>query len=204
MEARLKLDSILEKQRKRYLVLLRIYELTDGNEQEILQLEPPEGLDEKELMPIVDYLAGEGLIHRLATEAPLLQISHLGVTEVEQSLVNPQEPTEHFVATVIQHFHGNVGSVQTGNQSVANVIQHDNSILELLQQLRSHLIEESPDVSRDANELLDGLQSEVTSAKPSQSRMKAYLLAMGSFVKETGKDLLVEIGSKLMRDQVGL
>src|SRR6266536_2749222 len=102
MEAKLKLDSVLEKQRKRYLLLLRIYELTDGDERKILMLETPEGLDEKEVMTIVDYLTGEGLVQRLADEAPLIRISHQGVVEVEQSLLNPQEPTEHFSAPVIQ------------------------------------------------------------------------------------------------------
>src|SRR5947207_4816613 len=134
MQAKTRLDSLLEKQRKRYLVLDKIYELTDGDESKILMLEPPEEIDSNEVLSIVRYLAGEGLVESLADEAPLLRISHQGVVEVEDSRLNPQEQTEHFSAQVIQHFHGTVGSVQTGNQKVANVAQEmgDSRVLEVL------------------------------------------------------------------------
>jgi hypothetical protein len=205
MEAKLKLDSVLEKQRKRYLLLLRIYELTDGDERKILMLETPEGLDENEVMTIVDYLSGEGLVQHLADEAPLIRISHQGVVEVEQSLLNPQGSTEHFAAPVIQHYHGNVGSVQTGNAAVANVTQNigDREISDLLKQLRQHLADE-PEASREGNELVDGLQAEVKANSPNRSRVRLYLKGLETFVKDSGKNLLVEIASKVISNQIGL
>jgi hypothetical protein len=206
MEANIKLDSILEKQRKRYSLLLRIYELTDGDESKIITLEATDELDSKEILSIVDYLAGEGLVESLADEAPLLRISHRGVVEVEDSLLNPRNPTEHFAAQVIQYFNGTVGSVLTGNQNVANVRQEiaDPQILDLLRELRRHLADERSDVHREGSELLEGLEAEVNALSPSESRINLYLKGLGAFVKDTGKDLLVEIGSKLITNQIGL
>jgi hypothetical protein len=206
MEANIWSDSLLEKQRRRYLLLEKIYELTDGDESKIIMLEPTEELSPKEVLSIVRYLTGEGLVESLADEAPLLRISHRGVVEVEYSHMNPREPTEHFPAQVIQHFHGTVGSVQTGNQSIAHVTQEivNSQILDLLGELRRHLVDEPSNVRLEGSELLEGLEAEVKGSSPSESRIKLYLKGLGVFVKDTGKDLLVEIGSKLVTNQIGL
>lgn len=191
MEHNIKLDSILRKQRKRYELLLKIYELTDGDETKILGLETGEELDPKEIQSIIDYLAGEGLVKSLADEGALLSITHRGVVEVEQALLNPKEPTEHFPAQVIQHFHAAVGSVQTGNQNIANVTQNvsgDARLTELLQELRRQITDQSPDRQEEGIELLEGLETEVGSRSPSESRLKLYLAGPGSFVKDAGKD----------------
>jgi hypothetical protein len=168
-------------------------------------LESPEEIDSNEVLSIVGYLAGEGLIESLADEAPLIRISHQGVVEVENSRLNPRAATEHFPAQVIQHFHGTVGSVQMGNQNIANVSQElDPRVFELLRDLRFHLAEKSPEAAREGKELLDGLESEVNASNPSESRIKLYLKGLAVFVKDTGKDLLVELGSRLIAGQIGL
>lgn len=197
----------MEKQKKRYALLLRIYDLTDGDENKLIQLEIPEDLDRNEVQSIVDYLSGEGLVQSLADEGLLLSITHQGVVELEKSLVNPKESTEHFPTQVIQHFHGLVGFVQTGNQNVANVTQSINvgsDINELLKQLRQHITSETPEKQQEGIELLEGLESEIKTPNQSKSRIKLYLKELGSFVKDTGKDLLVEISSRLISNQLGL
>ncbi len=207
METNVRSSSILEKQRKRYELLLKIYELTDGDENKMIQLEIHEDLSPIEVQSTIDYLAGEGLVNSLADEGLLLSITHRGVVELEKSLVNPQEPTEHFPSQVIQNFHGIVGSVQTGNQNVANVVQSINvgpDVIELLRQLRQHITDETPEKRQAGIELLEGLESEIKVPNQSKSRLKLYLEGLGSFVKDTGKDLLVEIGSKLIGKQLGL
>jgi predicted transcriptional regulator len=207
METNIRLSSVLEKQKKRYELLHKIYELTDGDESKMIQLEIPENLDRNEVQSIIDYLSGEGLVESLADEGLLLSITHRGVVELEKSLVNPKESTEHFPTQVIQHFHGLVGSVQTGNQNVANVTQSISvgaDVSELLRQLRQHITDETPEKQQDGIELLEGLESEIKTPNQSKSRIKLYLKGLGSFVKDTGKDLLVEISSKLISNQLGL
>src|SRR5712692_6647829 len=57
---------------------------------------------------------------------------------------------------VIQHFHGAVGSVQTGSQNLATVVQNisgNTEVLELLNQLRQHLANETPEKERESIEL---------------------------------------------------
>ena len=205
MSAGVQFDSIIEKQKKRYLLLRRIYELTNGVETKIIQLEPPEGLSEDELLSTIDYLSAEGLIVQLADNAPLVQISHRGVVEIEESIVAPNKATAHFLPQVI-NVYGNVGSVLTGDQNTVNVSQNisDSEILELVRQLRRHLGNESSDSLQEGNDVLDGLETELNSASPNQSRIKFYLKGLGTFVRDSGKDLLVEIASKLISHQIGL
>jgi len=207
MGTSIRLDSILEKQKKRYSLLHKIYELTDGDESKIIQVEVPKEMEPEELQSAIDYLAGEGLVDSFADQALLLQITHRGVVELEKSFLNPKEPTEHFSPKVIQHFHAPVGSVQTGNQNIANVVQNigvDADVLELLGHLRQHIISESIEKHQEGIELLDGLESEIKIPNQSKSRIKLYLEGLGSFVKDTGKDLLVEISSRLISDQLSL
>lgn len=205
MNAGAQLDSIIDKQKKRYSLLRKLYELTDGVETKITLLEAPEGIDQRELWSIIDYLSSERLLKQLAGNAPLVQISHRGVLEIEDSIVSPHKPTEHFLPQVI-NFYGNVGSVQSGNKNVANVSQNigDPSMVELLQELRRHLNSETTESKREGNEVLDGLEAELTSNNPNQSRIKFYPKGLSNFVTDTGKSLLVEIGSKIISNQIGL
>jgi hypothetical protein len=198
------LDSIVEKQKKRYSLLLKIYELTDGDEAKPIMLETPG--PEAELLSAIDYLSGEGLVESLADGVPFVRISHQGVVEVEKSITNPREPTEHFLPQVIQYFYATVGSVQTGEQSVAYVSQNigNPEVLQLVEMLRSHLDNGSLESEREGNELVDGLQGEVKAVSPNQSRVKLYLKGLETFMKDSGKELLVEIASKVISNQIGL
>lgn len=201
MESKAQLESIIEKQKKRYKLLLRIYELTNGDETEILMLEASEESDSKEIQSAVDYLAGEGLVKSLADEAPLVSITHRGVVEVEESLLNPKQPTEHFLPQVIQHFHAAVGAVQTGNQNVANVAQNlsdDREVLALLEELRLHIVDEPSEKRHQGMELLEGLANEVNAERQSKPRIRLFLEGLGIFVKETGQKVLVELASRLI------
>jgi hypothetical protein len=204
MTAGVKLDSIVEKQKKRYSLLLKVYELTDGDETKPIMLEGPLAADE--LLSAIDYLSGEGLVESLADGVPFVKISHRGVVEVEKSITNPREPTEHFLPQVIQYFYGNVGSVQAGNQNIANVSQTigDPKILELVEELRRHLDNKASEFEREGNELLDGLKTEVEASTPNQSRIKLYLKGLGTFVKESGQNLLVEIASRAISKKMDL
>ncbi len=96
--------------------------------------------------------------------------------------------------------------MQTGNQKVGNITQNiggDSQLIALIQQLRHYIVDETPEKQREGNELLEGLQSEIIAPSPSESRIRLYLKALGPFVRDGGKDLLVEIGSKVIGSQLG-
>ena len=73
-----------------------------------------------------------------------------------------------------------------------------------MKELRQHIVDDTPDRQQEGLELLEGLETEAQSPNQSKSRIKHYLEAVGSFVKDTGKDILVSIGTELLKDQMGL
>jgi hypothetical protein len=75
-------------------------------------------------------------------------------------------------------------------------------VIELLKQLRHYIVDETPEKQREGIELLEGLESEIKNPTQSKSRIRLYLEGLGGFVKDTGKDLLVEISSKVVSGQL--
>lgn len=209
--------ELIEKDKKRYEVLRWIYDEFHRTKNYFVSIEKliNNTLDsqqkrerEKELSEISDYLDGEGLITQQSDNGLFIRLEHRGIVEVENSIRNPQKPTEHFSVQVIQNFNAPVGSVQTGNQSIANVTQNlgaeISDITALLKELRHHIIDDSPERQKVGIELLEGLETEVQSPNQRQSRIKLYLKELGSFVKDTGKDLFVSISKELIKDHLGL
>ena len=71
-------------------------------------------------------------------------------------------------------------------------------MLALLEELRRHIVDESDENQQQGIELLEGLEREVKAENQSKPRIKLFLEGLGTFVKDTGQKVLVEIGSKLM------
>jgi hypothetical protein len=116
------MTKLQEKQRQRYLVLSKLYELTDDapvRRVEAEEVREATGLTEVTFRDAVQYLRGEGL---LKTSNLVLELTHQGCVEYERSLEKPDAPTEHFPVQVIQQFNALVGAVQTGAHATANVV----------------------------------------------------------------------------------
>jgi hypothetical protein len=110
--------DLAEKQRVRYQLLAKLYELSDGSRRNRVRVEDlmkESAIDRKDFYHVLQYLTDEGL----ASKSNLIvSLTHEGIVEFEDSLRSPTESTTHFPAPVIQHFHGPVGAVQTGAQSI--------------------------------------------------------------------------------------
>jgi hypothetical protein len=118
-------QQIQEKQEKRYRLLHRLYEATEGNPNvsvALSDLAAEAGLSYEEADSALDYLAAESLVS-LDGFGPLVSLTHRGIVEIEQSINKPDRPTEHFSNQIIQHFHGPVGAIQNAPHSTANVTQ---------------------------------------------------------------------------------
>lgn len=122
------LNKVLEKQTKRLKVLRGIYLITDGVTDEIIELyNYPEIIDIRgaELIRILEYLEREKLIESLDVlsnylsngGSPDVKITHQGVIEIEAAITKPHQRTEHFVEQVIMNFYGQIGAVQTGENT---------------------------------------------------------------------------------------
>src|SRR5690348_1167127 len=102
----------------RLRVMKAIFDLSGGSERQEVrgpQLTAEVGLSDQDLGDACDYLAGEGLIEvampdMSASPVPYwVNITHLGIVEMEQSLEDPNEPTQHFPPAVsIINIHGSV------------------------------------------------------------------------------------------------
>jgi hypothetical protein len=111
--------TLESKLRNRYLMLRKLYERSEGSERvniKFFDLAKEEGLSEKDARDICDYLLSEGLIGDRRAGGGVA-ISHKGIVEIEQSISNPEWPTEHFPTTIVQNFNAPIyGGIQTGGQ----------------------------------------------------------------------------------------
>ena len=189
------MTNLQEKQRQRYLVLSKLYELTDGEPVRRVEADAVReatGLAEVTFHDAVQYLRGEGL---LKTSNLVLEITHQGLVEYERSLEKPDAPTEHFPVQVIQQFNAPVGAVQTGAHATANVVQQVGSsageVFEMLAQLRRDIETTLPPAEQvEALELVDGIEEEARSEKPRVGRVKAFLKGLGNFALSTASNAL--------------
>lgn len=180
-------DELLVRDResRRYRVLRRLYDMSGANVDRGVpynRLQEAEGLDEQSWWAVHDYLKAEGLIR----EGTHIEITERGVDEIERSRRSPQLSTEHFSSHVIQHFHGNVGAVQTGSNSTAVVNQHQSSNAELLRLvgLLGHAVEATSETAsrEDALEQLDLLKEEAGLERPRPKRIRSILAAIKLFI----------------------
>ncbi len=181
------LDSVLVRDRQRYLVLNAVYHVSGGSRLELVPYETVMAHSQlawDEVEQAVLYLAAEGLVD---PSSHSVCITHRGVKEIEASIKNPSRETEHFSVKVIQ-FNAPVGAVQTGQGNVANVTQNISvntaEALKLIEGLRGQL-QSLPDAQRqEATEFLEDLASETQSAHPRLSRIKSALLSLFHAGKE--------------------
>jgi len=78
-------------------------------------------LDANDVQEAFDYFVNEGLLESLSDEGLVVSLTHAGKVEIERSITHPQRETEHFAVQVLMHFHAPVASVQSGNQSIAEI-----------------------------------------------------------------------------------
>jgi hypothetical protein len=95
--------TLEQKKKNRYLFLQKLYDDTDGNENDMLsmwEVGKELGFSHDQIKSIVDYLTGENLVEPKAMGG-LISLTHWGIKEIEDSIENPDKPTEHFPAVNI-------------------------------------------------------------------------------------------------------
>ena len=129
-------EMLKERQKLRYQVLKVMYDRTVGRGKDTrgyfyaYQIAEHLGLPPEKVSPELRYLDEELLVSSAGPEMGIPQngeqyrLTHEGIVEIEHSVEFPEQRTQHFMLSVVQHFHGTVGSVQNAPDSVANVEQH--------------------------------------------------------------------------------
>jgi Mn-dependent DtxR family transcriptional regulator len=89
---------------QRFAFLHAVFEAADGGENRMVRvLDIAESLDfdGETIDRAIDYLVGEGLLAWAAMG--MVELTHLGVKEIEDALEHPERPTEHFPASVVNY-----------------------------------------------------------------------------------------------------
>lgn len=200
------LNAVLRKQSQRYQLLRRLYEVTEGLQNKIVpffEIATQAGFGRSETSDAYEYLRGEGLLKPMTLGGGVV-ITHRGIIEVENSITEPSKPTEHFMPQVIQHFHGNVGGVVTGNQNTMYVSNERteavHEVLRLVGELEDNLRQLPPEKRPEAKEALDNLKIEVESVAPKASRVKAAAFYVGNFFREVA----VNVTTNLIEKSAGI
>ena len=201
---------ILQKQKRRYELLLEYWKASEGSEEKpinSLQVARDAGFEEDEEREIYQYFKNEGLLWK-EKGGGFVCLSHKAIVEIENSITNPLQSTEHFPSTVIQNFNAPVGSVQTGNHNIANVNQNfGQNLSEILQQLailRNEFQILPISEREEAIEIVDALEDEVKSETPSKGKIKSFLLATKDFAVKTGTEATSKILVELIKSQIGI
>lgn len=115
-------DRLARRNENRYRFLRSVFDSTGGNTRSWVNMwdvGEELGLSREETSEAEEYLQGEGLIDSLTLGGGIV-ITHAGVVEVEASIENPDEPTDHFTVQVITNYHAPVVH-QHGSGNAANI-----------------------------------------------------------------------------------
>ena len=191
------------RQLQRLQVMNAIFEAADGRQDVLVSLEPIRlvlNLSDEEIGDVCKYLEGEYLIHdslyAMGQWAPLeVELSHLGVKEMEASLGQPDRPTEHFPPlSVIQHFYGDVvGSVvQTASpgatQSIGSITIDLGTVRDFVSRweaLKEDLDLEPGDAAEAEAEIAT-LDAQVQSPKPKHAVIRGSVRVLQELLTATG------------------
>lgn len=203
------MDKLLEdKRRKRFLLLRKLYELTDGVPARhlinIRQIGPDIGLDPEEALNTFEYLKGEGLAKWMALGG-VGTITHWGVKEVEEALEGRE--TGHFPSNIVIISGSPGANVVAGSGNTVsqhNVTIHGTAsekLAETLKQVATTLPSEAEELLEAASKDEPNQLEVANKASMLANQGPEWKMALSSFAKSVGSGLLVEaikfgIGSK--------
>lgn len=128
------LEQVEDRQRARYHVIKNVYDEAGDSITEGCDLSTAfEGAatDMEDGHGILEYLDEKGLLSD-STGGPYVALSHQGIVEIEESIMNPDAPTEHFKQGMVQYFYAAVGVVQNAQDSTAHVSQNNEGMSRML------------------------------------------------------------------------
>ncbi len=192
--------SIDELQKKRFQFLHRLYEKTEGNEREMInvwELGNELGFDKAETERISQYLEGEYLMEYAARGA--VAITHQGVIEVEDALLHPEEPTQYFPpVNIINIHHMQNSQIQQGTikstQSQIRELKINNDIQEFVELLKNKLpdlglnVEDMSEIEAD----IKTVQSQVVSSRPKKGVLIECLSSMQRVLEGVAGSLVAQ------------
>lgn len=181
------MNSIDELIKKRFQFLHRLYEKTEGNEREAINmwdLGNELGFERAETDKISQYLVGEYLME-YAGMGGIIRITHQGIIEVENAISHPEEPTQYFPpVNIISIHHMQNSQIQQGtvestqSQHIESKTKNDISeFVELVKAKLSDLCLDAEDMAEIEADI-NTVQSQVSSSRPKKSILRECLSSM--------------------------
>jgi hypothetical protein len=194
-----------KKQADRLLVMKAIYEASGGSEHDSVSgqdLLNDLGLPDEELADACMYLEGEHLIRSTRTmwghlTPYIINITHRGIKEMEQSLQAPTKPTEHFPPAIsIINVHGDViGSpIQSGSPGASQAVTLEINLEQVRDFLRK-LEEAAPSLElpeAEGQELtaeVATLRAQVNSPRPKKQIVRESLRSIRTILEGAAGNL---------------
>jgi len=187
-------DKIREKKAQRFEYLRTLYEMTDGKTDSPVELGlvgHKLGLSKQLSEEIELYLMEEGLVEGWSLGH--IAISHLGLTELEEALTSPEQPTEHFPAVNIIQVDQMVDSqIQQASPSATQVIGAGRELEQVQEVVRAlvgsvdRLVSElslGQEEKADLVAHVNTLEAQIQASSPSTLIVKQALAAIVAIVR---------------------
>jgi len=179
-------DKIRETQRRRFQFLLKLFELSNGDELfsiDAFELGDQLGFPKDETNRIDDYLRGENLIQGIASTR--IAITHQGVVEIERALIKPDEPTTYFPPVNIIHVAQMIGSqIQQGTNQSSQILNYSANDLDAITKFVANLKGQLPELKLDAETQteveadVETIETQVKSPRPKHVIIREGLLSL--------------------------
>ena len=205
-------SPIKKKQRLRLEMLKKCYEVSDGSERKIIDMwsiGKSLGMSHKETKDVTRYLSGESLVECRALGGKI-SITHWGIKEVEQAILNPNESTEHFlpinflkIDTVIdsQIQQGTVQSTQ--NQKINSFDYQE--LKEILKTVKDCL--KSEDLEKTQKGEIEGdirsIEGQLSKNKPNEDLIRECLHSIRSVFEGVVGNATFQMGSQSISSFLG-
>lgn len=180
-----------ERQAHRLQYLRAVYDASDGVAGQFVKfIDVGEnlGFDAKHSEELAGYLVAEGLLEW--TAMGVVELTHWGLKEIEQSLSAPNEPTEHFPPFVIAQNYMHVGTmtgsqVQQGTTASQIGVETRVKLETLVSDLRQAFAElDLPDEQRDEVEAdLATVEAQLASPNPKPGVVRECLTSVRSVLE---------------------
>jgi hypothetical protein len=195
-------DALTKKKADRFRFLNRLYEVTDGDIHNIVDLSDVGadiGLSSDQSVAVMNYLQGEHLAKH-QTIGGGVSITHYGVKEVEQALSHPDAPTQYFPPVVnIINVRNMVGSqIQQGTHDSTqhqntSISQNDAAALQALVRSFREALDGLPfdtDTRSEAEAELLTVEAQLKSSKPKPAIVRESLKTLRNLLEGVASNAL--------------
>jgi hypothetical protein len=174
-----------EKQKNRWLMLRKVYEITEGISGtrfvNMYKVGEQLGWDRTKTESVLDYLEGEGLLKSKYIGGGII-ITHQGVREVEEAEENPGKQTLHFSPHIINNIYGDsIGGDKVMGDKIDTQINNHPYLAQTAQEIKALLDGLSANYPDDSSRVIAAKAIDNADRNPELKSRMINVLKAGSF-----------------------